>query len=107
MTVAREGGRAVVTVVPITHRSPDSALDAGELPQELKRRLGLDAERSWILTHELNAFIWPGPDIHAIESGDDRTFAYGRLPNALYQQVVRAILKHRRAGRLRPVVRGE
>jgi hypothetical protein len=107
MTVAREGGRIIATVVPITHRPPDSSAEAVELPPDVKSRLGLDAERSWILTHELNAFFWPGPDIQTIEDVDDRTFAYGRLPGALYQRVLQAILKHQRAGRLRPVVRTE
>lgn len=106
MTVVREG-RTVATVAPITHRPPSAEMDAVELPRDVKRHLGLDAERSWIVTHELNAFFWPGPDIQAIEGNASGGFVYGRLPGALFQQVVRAILTHQRRGRLRPVVRSE
>ena len=47
-------GTAVVTVLPITHRSPD---DPVEIPPAVKRLLGLDVERSWIVVDEGNEFV--------------------------------------------------
>jgi hypothetical protein len=42
-----------------------------------KQRLRLDAQRSWIITTELNQFIWPGPDLRPTPSGE---YLYGYLP---------------------------
>ena len=56
-------GETRVTVLPITHSSPTDLSTAIELPPETKRRLGLDADRSWIVVSEGNEFVWPGPDL--------------------------------------------
>ena len=72
-------GRTQLIVVPITHSAPDHAGDAIELPQNIKRHLGLDQERSWIMITEVNRFIWPGPDIRPI--GDDGDPLFGTLPD--------------------------
>jgi hypothetical protein len=37
-----------------------------EVPLRVARHLGLDEERSWIVTTELNVFVWPGPDLRPI-----------------------------------------
>jgi hypothetical protein len=38
------------------------------------QRLGLDAERSWVMLTEANRFVWPGPDLRMKEpSGGDTT----------------------------------
>src|SRR3546814_9586059 len=50
----------MVTVVPITHSPPADPSVAIELPQAVKRHFGLAAERSWVVLHEGNAFVWPG-----------------------------------------------
>jgi hypothetical protein len=41
---------------------------------------GIDTDRSWIITTELNRFAWPGPDIRPTASGD---YIYGYLPEKL------------------------
>ena len=55
-----DGGKAV-PVAPVAHRPPDDPAMAVEIPPQTKRRLGLDADRSWIVVSEVNRFEWPGP----------------------------------------------
>lgn len=82
-----DDGERIVTVLPITHSPPADPTLAVEIPLETKRRLGLDDERSWIVLTEANRFIWPGPDLRPLPSGDVSTVAYGLLPRALFKQV--------------------
>ncbi len=37
-----------------------------EIPLATKRRLDLDKEASWVITTEVNRFVWPGPDIRKV-----------------------------------------
>jgi hypothetical protein len=57
------GGTAMVRVVPVTHSTPDDPNAAFELPRAVKRHLGLDAARSWVVLDEVNEFTWPGFDL--------------------------------------------
>jgi hypothetical protein len=62
ITAKTQDGPAV-TVLPITHAPPSDPNLAVEIPAAVKRRLGLDDERSWVVLTEANRFIWPGPDL--------------------------------------------
>ncbi len=84
----------VVTVAPITHTQPPSDNRAVEIPLETKRRLGLDSERSWIVTRDLNEFVWPGPDLRPIRPAKSKRFAYGFVPPKLFEIVRSAIKEH-------------
>jgi len=75
-------------IAPITHTPPLAPEKGIEIPQATKRRLGLDKEVSWVITTEVNRFIWPGPDIRAVPGGG---MAYGHLPAALTQDVLKQI----------------
>ena len=88
--VARQkGGDAIeVTVLPITHRAPDNPDWAIEIPQAVKRHLGLDSLRSWIVVAEGNDFLWPGYDLRKAP-GTDR-YDYGFLPPRFFNQVLAA-----------------
>jgi hypothetical protein len=97
-------GRAVAYVLPITHTPPLKNEDGVEIPPATKRRLGLDAERSWIITTELNKFTWPGPDIRPTASGD---YVYGYLPEQLMRLVLDQVRQHARDKRLKSVPRTE
>ena len=82
-------GETLVVVAPITHSKPTGDLNALEIPPAVKRRLGLDDERSWIVTNDLNSFIWPGPDLRSIDPRNPKAgFAYGFLPDALTQTML-------------------
>jgi len=56
LTRVTKAGYTVAYVLPITHTPPLKNEDGIEISQATKRRLGLDAEPSWIITTELNRF---------------------------------------------------
>ena len=87
LVVTDEDGEREVLVLPITHTPPANADDAVEIPPATKKRLGLDADRSWIVITEANEFVWPGPDLRPISGRDASTIAYGPLPPRLFAHV--------------------
>jgi hypothetical protein len=94
LVLLREGGHPVVRVLPVTHAPPEYPDDALEIPQATKQRLGLDAERSWVVLNEANDFIWPGPDLRPAVNGDLSSVAYGMLPPG-FMRVLRERLLQR------------
>jgi hypothetical protein len=76
--------------------------DGVEIPRATKQRLGLDKERSWIITTELNRFVWPGPDLRPTATGD---YLYGYLPEKLMHLVLKSVKKNARGKRLKAVPR--
>jgi hypothetical protein len=85
----------VVIVLPITHSPPSDSTGAVEIPAAVKRHLGLDDERSWIVVAEGNEFEWPGYDIRKISRSD--RYAYGFLPPRFFNRVVEAFAAWHRA----------
>jgi hypothetical protein len=99
-----EDGDTLVYVAPMTHSEP-LAGGGVEVPASVKRRLGLDAARSWIITDELTRFIWPGFDLRPVSRDRGDQFAFGFLPVELFEAVTASILDHRRTRRLTVVGR--
>ena len=89
----------LVLVAPVTRAAPHDPSEAVEIPANVKRQLGLDAGRSWIVLTELNRFFWPGPDIRPIP-GSDAPF-YDALPDWLFERVRQGILTRISDGKLR------
>jgi hypothetical protein len=87
LVTAGDEGERIVTVLPITHAQPSNLALAVEIPRATKRRLGLDDDRSWIVLTEANRFVWPGPDLRPVQSGDLASVAFGLLPRALFKEV--------------------
>jgi hypothetical protein len=87
-----DGGQ-IVTVLPITHSQPVDETLALEIPITVKRRLGLDGERSWIMFGEANRFLWPGPDLRPLPGQDISTVGYGILPPKLFEVLKQRLLK--------------
>ena len=87
-TERNEHGDIEVYLAPITHTQPKNIDQAIEIPLATKKRLGLDHEKSWIITGDLNRFTWKGPDVRRTQSGK---FAYGYLPPGLTQKAVEQI----------------
>ena len=98
LSVQDVAGMTVVTVAPITHAPPERSDMAVEIPADTKRRLGLDGARSWIITGDLNRFVWPGVDLRPTRRGTG-DYAYGMLPRSLFRQVRDQVLELARAGR--------
>jgi hypothetical protein len=82
-----DGSARLIRVVPVTHSRPDRLETAFELPLAVKRHLGLDAERSWVILDEVNEFAWPGFDLRPVPRVPER-FAYGFLPPRLFDQII-------------------
>ena len=57
---AKDDGRVIASVAPITHSQPRDSDSACPVPQQTAHRLGLDHDQSWIVTTEVNRFEWPG-----------------------------------------------
>jgi hypothetical protein len=98
LAVEREAdGATIVTVLPITHSAPKGAGSAVEIPQAIKRHLGLDDERSWVMVSEGNEFVWPGYDLRKRPRAD--RYDYGFLPPRFFDQIVEAFLAQHPVGR--------
>jgi len=106
VVVARvtSGDQTQLLVAPITHSQPQTG-EGVEIPAPVKRHLGLDRDRSWIVTTELNRFVWPGPDIRVVPTGDSPY--YGEIPAKLFEEVRGTILKNRDDGQMRIPIRTE
>jgi hypothetical protein len=100
-----EDGDIVATVAPVTHRQPVDPLDGIELPPGIKRALGLDDARSWLICAELNRFVWPGPDLRPISRRHPGQFAYGMLPRPFMLRVFERLQELRKRRRPSVVVR--
>ena len=100
----RPGDLVLVDVAPITHSSPDSPVQGVELPPAVKRHLGLDEARSWIVGTEYNRFVWPGYDLRRTPDGRED---YGRLSGVLVRAVIERLATHGRGGQLRRVERDD
>jgi len=79
--------RKRVAVVPITHNAPRDPTVAVEIPLPVKKYLGLDSERSWVIVDELNEFVWPGFDLRPIKNDESR-IDYGFLPPKFFQRLI-------------------
>ena len=87
--VTRESDDAtIVTVLPITHSAPIDPKSAIEIPPPVKKHLGLDDARSWIVIDEGNEFVWPGYDLRKAPKTDQ--YEFGFLPPRFFNKVLAA-----------------
>jgi hypothetical protein len=107
LVILREGEHPIVRVLPVTHAAPADPADGLEIPQPTKHRLGLDAERSWVVLSEANDFIWPGPDLRPAASGDLSSVAYGMLPPGFMKVLRERLLQRWRAKKMTATRRTE
>lgn len=84
----QDDGATLVTVLPITHRQPDDAAAAVEIPPAVKGHLRLDDVRSWVVVSEGNLFVWPGYDLRKLRNTD--RYDYGYLPPSFFAEVLAA-----------------
>lgn len=89
LSIRKENNEDVVSVVPITHTQPKDNSTAVEIPIKVKKYLGLDNEKSWIILDELNEFTWPGYDLKMVS---ESKFIYGFLPPKLFDITRTSIL---------------
>lgn len=104
LSVTRESDDAtIVTVLPITHSAPVDARAAIEIPPLVKKHLGLDDARSWIVIAEGNEFVWPGYDLRKAPGTD--SYEFGFLPPCLFNQVRAAFVAFHKAGQTKTTSR--
>lgn len=75
-----------ILLAPITSRPPEKSTSI-DLPLEIKRHLGLDERKSWVIASNLNKFTWPGFDIRSVPGKIPATYSYGRLPAGFLLQI--------------------
>ena len=97
-------GQTTLLVAPITHRRPSDGHGV-EVPPRVKRHLGLNDEQSWIVTTEVNRFVWPGPDVRLARGKTSPL--YGAIPAQLFERLREQILAHRAAARATVVKRSD
>lgn len=98
-----EDDATVVTVLPITHSPPFDPRAAVEIPPAVKRHLGLDDERSWIVVDEGNEFVWPGYDLRKVQKTN--AYAFGFLPPRLFNAVREAFVAFHAGGQAKTTPR--
>jgi hypothetical protein len=92
------GGETLVTVLPVTHRPPDDAAEAVEIPPAVKRQLGLDNDRSRVIVSEGDQFVWPGYDLRKVRRSD--RYDYGYLPPRFFRDILAAFRAWHKAHRV-------
>jgi hypothetical protein len=80
-------GRSAVIVFPVTSSQPTEPGDGVEIPAATRARLGLQAERCWVLVSEANRFVWPGFDLRPVAAAGGWTSTYGTLPSPFMAQL--------------------
>lgn len=103
---AETGKQKQVAVVPITHTPPRDLNVAIEIPLRVKKHLGLDSERSWVILDELNVFTWPGYDLRPLKDRDGR-IDYGFLPPKLFASLIEKFTELDRAAKVDRTSRDE
>jgi len=85
----------IIGVCPITHTPPRDGQGV-QVPAQTCTRLGLDDQSPcWIITTEMNQFVWPGPDIRKTPSGEH---SHGLMPASLFKRVREQLLENYRKG---------
>lgn len=95
-------GATIVLLAPITHSEPRPSDRAIEIPQAIKKQLGLDDLRSWVMVDEVNESAWPGYDLQTNAQGQ---YAYGFIPPTLFRRIKAEMMQVLKASRLRRVPR--
>ena len=83
-----QGGDLRTLVAAVTHTEPDAG-EGIEIPQKVKRHLGLDSDRSWIIVSEVNEIDWSDPGIIPVSNAK---WEYGFVPATLAAALRDAIL---------------
>jgi hypothetical protein len=73
-----------------TTQRPDRRGRGGGIPSPVKRHLGLDDRRSWVVVTEGNEFVWPGYGLRKFPHTD--RFECGFLPPRFFRQVLNALI---------------
>jgi hypothetical protein len=87
-----------VIILPITHTAPSGETVGIEIPPKVRRAIGLDDARGWVIVSEHNIDEWPNGGLAPVP-GRPGTFAYGFIPPALFAQIKAKFLELSAQGR--------
>ena len=93
-----------VIYLPVSHSPPFGEQEGIELPDDVKRKAGLNSSRQWILVSECNIDIWPA-DLRPLPR-QPGVFHYGHLPPSMFDTVRDRFVELYRERRIRAVNRG-
>ena len=105
-TKKEKDGKYRVAVMPITHTPHQESPTAIEIPQQLKRHLKLDHEKSWIIVDEINEFEWPGFDLRPVPETDGM-WEYGQIPPKLHGMIIERLCQLEKSGAVNIIPRDE
>ncbi len=107
-TKPREDGSKEVVLCPITHSPPRGSESGVEIPLKVARHLGLDGERSWIKTHQVNTAVWEADRLpYGVTPARDGEWSFGQLPQVLGRQAFEQVREHSRERTLAQVRRDD
>ena len=95
-------GATIALLAPVTHSEPRVGDRAIEIPKAVKKQLGLDDLKSWVMVDEVNETAWPGYDLQTNAQGQ---YAYGFIPPTLFRRIKAEMMQVLKASRLRRVPR--
>lgn len=104
LTVKEQNGRQLAVICAITHSPPREKGAAIEIPIAVSRSLGLDEDRSWIVTKEINLVDWADPGIILGRAG---ARASDDLPRKLTMSAADQVKNHMQQRALKIVNRPE
>ncbi|MDI7774135.1 type II toxin-antitoxin system PemK/MazF family toxin [Asticcacaulis sp. EMRT-3] len=100
LSVESQNGETVISVCPVTSQTPEDMRTAVQMPPQVKNHLGLtDRPASYIVTTEINRFVWPGPDIRPFERNGRMDIFHGQIPAKLFDIVRNSLIDNIRAHR--------
>lgn len=96
VATTRVGDKLDVVVCPITSQKPKSGNDYVEIPPGIKLHLGLtDRDESFVVTTEINRFVWPGPDVRPFDKAGQRTVYHGAVTSKVLARIKASLLAHK------------
>ena len=99
-------GSKKVWLCPITHSPLKPGHTGVEIPPNVARHLGLDHEKSWIKTHEINSLTWEKDRIPAgITQAKPGQWSFGSIPPKLGKQMFEQVRNNSRQNQLARVGR--
>ena len=92
-----------VLYLPISHVEPSGEEEGIELPDDVRRKAGLDERRQWVLVSECNVDTWP-MDLRQVPRREG-VFHYGHLPPSMFVKVRDRFMERYRANKVLQVGR--
>ena len=95
-------------ILPITHAPLNPGESGIEIPHSVASRLGLDDERMWIKTHEVNRVEWPERGYpFGVTPNRKGQMSYGVMRHDIAEQAYQQVVEQFRSGKIAQINRDE